>query len=69
MTCASFLHLPSDVNLNVYLRWKTHKINSPAVLVVVGSCVVVVVTSSVVVVVGSRIDYCKFDDVQLCINA
>ena len=69
MTCASFLHLPSDVNLNVCLRLKTHKLNSPAVVVVVGSCVVVVVTCSVVVVVGSRIDYCKFDDEQLCINA
>ena len=31
--------------------------------------VVVVVTCSVVVVVGSRIDYCKFDNEQLCINA
>ena len=30
---------------------------------------VVVVTCSVVVVVGSRIDYCKFDNEQLCINA
>ena len=69
MTCASFLHLPSDVNLNVYFRWETHKLNSPAVVVVVGACVVVVVTCSVVVVVGSRIDYCKFDNEQLCINA
>ena len=30
---------------------------------------VVVVTCSVVVVVGSRIDYCEFDNEQLCINA
>ena len=69
MTCASFLHLLSDVNLNVYLRWNTHKVNSPALVVVVGSCVVVVVSCSVVVVVGSRIDYCKFENVQLCKNA
>ena len=60
-----FFLLQSDVNLNV----STHKLNSPAVVVVVGSCVVVVVTCCVVVVVGSRIDYCKFDNVQLCINA
>ena len=53
----------------LYLRLKTLKLNSPAVVVVVGSCVVVVVTCSVVVVVGSRIDYCKFDNEQLCINA
>ena len=48
---------------------KTRKLNSPAVVVVVGSCVVVVVTCSVVVVVGSGIDYCEFDNEQLCINA
>ena len=35
-------------------RLKTHKLNSPAVVVVVGSCVVVVVTCSVVVVVGKN---------------
>ena len=50
-------------------KFKPHKLNSPAVMVVVGSCVVVVVTCSVVVVVGSGIDYCKFDNEQLCINA
>ena len=30
---------------------------------------VVVVTCSVVVVVGSRIDYCEFDNKQLCIQS
>ena len=70
MTRASFLRLPSDVNLNVSTSdVKTHKLNSPAVVVVVGSCVVVVVTCSGVVVVGSRINYCKFDNEQSCINA
>ena len=53
----------------LYLRLKTHKLNSPAVVVVVGTCVVVAVACSVVVVVGSRIDYCNFDNEQLCINA
>ena len=70
MTCASFLHLPIDVNLNVSTSDGKHtNLNSPAVVVVVASCVVVVVTCSVVVDVGSRIDYCKFDHEQLSINA
>ena len=59
-----------DLLIRGLSRLKTHKLNSPAVVVVVGSCVVVVVvTCSVAVVVGSKIDYCKFDNEQLCINA